>query len=89
MIARRVDRLESWQQLSSSQARSSVHVIVSLPWRGPANLATSTRQRTLHAGYGPTELVKLDGDENSISNEHLEKFIASFPIQHYPAGSAA
>lgn len=82
MIARRVGRLENQHRSNrSSASRPGLRVIVSLPWKGSANLATSTCQRTLHADYGLTELVKLDGDEDSISEEELEKFIATFRVE--------
>jgi len=79
-ILRRVGRLEDCQAISSGKPKPGVRLIVSLPWKGPANLATSTCLRYLRAGC-ITEVVELDGDEAAIREEELEKFIASFPVQ--------
>ncbi|MGA2715627.1 MAG: hypothetical protein ABSG41_21215 [Bryobacteraceae bacterium] len=80
-ILRRVGRLEDRFALDSSgKPRLGVRVIVGLPWKGAANLAKSTCRRLLRAG-GITDIVELDGDDASISEEELETFIASFPIR--------
>jgi hypothetical protein len=82
MIARRVGRLESRHQFNSGLAsRPRLRLIVSLPWKRPAELATSTCKRTLQPDYGLTELVRLDGGEDGITDAELEKFIASFPVE--------
>jgi hypothetical protein len=47
---------------------------------GTPNLATSTCQRRLTHG-ALTEVVNLDGDRSELSDEQLERFIESFPIQ--------
>jgi hypothetical protein len=47
---------------------------------GTLNLATSTCTRRLSNG-ALTELVNLVGDRSELSNEQLEWFIESFPIQ--------
>jgi len=80
-IVRRVGRLEDRYAINSSgKVKVALRILVSLPWKAPANLATSTCTRMLNAAGGVIETVKLDGDEASISEEELEKFIASFPI---------
>ncbi len=48
---------------------------------GSLNLATSTCTRTLWPSGGLMEVVQLDGSQDNLSNEDLERFIASFPIQ--------
>jgi hypothetical protein len=52
---------------------------------GDLNLVTSTCQRTLGNGV-LTEVVHLDGDRRELSNEQLEHFIESSPIQEGVAG---
>jgi hypothetical protein len=47
---------------------------------GTPNLATSTCIRRLSQG-ALTELVNLDGSRDEWSDEQLERFIESFPIQ--------
>jgi len=80
-IVRRVGRLEDRYAINSSgKPKVALRIFVSLPWKGPANLATSTYTRVLNDTGGLIETVKLDGDEDSIGEEELEKFIASFPI---------
>jgi hypothetical protein len=49
-----------------------------------ADLAASTCQRTLANGV-LTEVVHLDGDRSELSNEQLEHFIESCPIQEAAA----
>lgn len=81
-ILRRVGRLEDRFAINSSGTpRVGVRVIVSRPWGGPLNLAASTCRRTLNPGGAITEVVDLDGDGNDLSEEELEKFVASFPIE--------
>jgi hypothetical protein len=46
------------------------------------SLATSTCRRTLNPGGAVTEIVELDGRDEDIDDEELEKFIASFPISN-------
>jgi hypothetical protein len=47
---------------------------------GTPNLATSTCTRRLFQG-ALTEVVNLDGSRDEWSDEQLERFIESFPIQ--------
>jgi hypothetical protein len=81
-ILRRVGRLEDrYAAHLSDKPQVAVRLLISYPWKGALNLATSTCQRTLNAGGAVTEIVKLDGRDEDIGEEELEKFIASFPIQ--------
>jgi hypothetical protein len=84
-IVRRVGRLEDRYAINSSgKLRTGVRAIISFPWKGPLSLATSTCRRTLNPGGAVTEIVELDGRDEDIDDEELEKFIASFPI-HSPS----
>ena len=55
-----------------------------------ADLATSTCQRYLRDGIHGilTEIVQLDGGMDHLSDEDIEKFVASFPIKAAPITSA-
>jgi hypothetical protein len=80
---RRVGRLEDRFAINSSgKPRVGFRLIISLPWKGPLNLATSTCQRTLNPEGAITEIVDLDGDGGRLSEEELERFIAGFPIEN-------
>jgi hypothetical protein len=80
-IVRRLGRLEDRFAINSSgKLRVGVRAIISLPWKGPLNWATSTCQRTLTPGGAVTEIVELDGTDEGIDEEELERFIAGFPI---------
>jgi hypothetical protein len=48
---------------------------------GACALANSTCKRTLGANGSLTEIVELDGSGEHLTDEDLEKFIASFPIE--------
>jgi len=81
-ILRRVGRLEERFAINSSgDPKVALRILVSLPWKSPASLATSTCTRMLNTAGGVIETVKLDGDAASISEKELEKFIARFPIE--------
>jgi hypothetical protein len=45
------------------------------------NLAECRCTRTLNENGAVTEMVWLNGSSNDMSEEELEKFIASFPVQ--------
>ena len=77
-ILRRVGRLED-RHGAAGKPQKSLRLIVALPWKGPANLATSTCRRSLGSGL-LMELVELDGDDASLGEEELEQFVQSFPI---------
>jgi hypothetical protein len=80
-ILRRVGLLEErYETQLSGKPQNRLRLVVSLSWKGPASLATSTCQRYLRGGF-LTELVKLDGDDSAMSEEELERFIESFPIE--------
>jgi hypothetical protein len=51
---------------------------------GSANLATSTCERRLGRDGQLAEIIHLDGDGDDITDEQLEKWIASFPIESLP-----
>ena len=51
---------------------------------GPVDLTASTCTRTLRRGT-LLEIVELRGNGNGLSDEELESFIESFPIQHEAA----
>jgi hypothetical protein len=81
-ILRRVDRLEDqFQTQLSGKPKSSLRIIVARGESGAANLATSTCTRRLNNSGGLIEIVDLDGADSGISEEELENFIASFPIE--------
>jgi len=79
-ILRRVGKLEVRHALSG-KPRSQLRLLISLPWKGPANLATSTCKRSLNAAGGLIEVVDLDGGRDALSDDDLERFIDSFPVQ--------
>ena len=87
-IVRRVGRLEDrFQTQLSGKPKSNLRIIVTRAGSG-ANLATSTCTRRLNNTGGLIEIVDLDGDDSGISEEELEQFIASFPIDPWgPAGA--
>ena len=47
----------------------------------PLNLANSTCKRTLGANGLLTEIVDLDGSDQGLTDEDLEEFVASFPVE--------
>ena len=56
-ILRRVARLEDQFEIQlSGRPKTTLRLLVSLPWKGPANLATSTCMRMLNPGGGVTEV---------------------------------
>jgi hypothetical protein len=59
--------------------RQRLRVVVSAVYAEP-DLANSTCTRTLAKGV-LTEVVNLDGDRRELSDEQLERFVESFPIQ--------
>ncbi len=80
-IARRVGRLEDrFQTQLSGKPKSNLRIIVARGESGAANLATSTCTRRLNKAGGLIETIDLDGCDAGISEEEMEQFIASFPI---------
>jgi hypothetical protein len=45
------------------------------------SLETSTYRRTLSADGILTEVVRLDGNRGGPTDEEMEKFVESFPIE--------
>jgi hypothetical protein len=74
----RLDKLER-ALVPAKGPRQRLRVVVSAIYAAP-DLVNSTCTRTLAKGV-PTEVVHLDGDGNELSDEQLERFIESFPIQ--------
>ena len=72
--------LRSFGDISFNSER---RLVVSAVYATP-NLATSTCTRTL-ANRVLTEAVHLDGAREDLSDEQLENFIESFPIQEAAA----
>jgi hypothetical protein len=88
-IVRRVGRLEDrFQTQLSGKPKSSLRIIVTRAGSGAASLATSTCTRRLDNTGGLIETVDLDGDDSEISEEELEQFVASFPIDPRPHAGA-
>jgi hypothetical protein len=78
----RLDRLE--KTLAPAKGpRQRVRVVISGVC-APANLETSRCTRTLTNGL-LTEIVEFDGSCDDLSDEQLENFIESFPIQEEAA----
>ena len=50
----------------------------------PFDLATATCTRTLLADGQLMEIVNVNGSGHDLSDEELEKFIQSFPIESRP-----
>jgi hypothetical protein len=74
----RLNRLE--RVLVPSKARQKRLRLVICAMTKAADLATSTCYRSLANGV-LTELVQLDGDRSKLSEEQLQRFIESFPIE--------
>ncbi len=87
-ILGRVSRLEERYEAQLS-ADKPVRVFVTYAGKD-ADLATSTCQRYLRDGIHGilTEIVQLDGGMDHLSDEDIEKFVASFPIKAAPITSA-
>jgi hypothetical protein len=73
-------RLQSLERPRSGAVQKRL-LLVASGVCGPLNLATSTCTRTLWPTGALMEVVHLDGDQNGLSNEDLERFISGFPIQ--------
>jgi hypothetical protein len=77
-IRRRLGRLEyRFQTELSGKPKVSLRIPLSSPWKGPANLATSTCRRQLWAG-SITEFVEFDGDHAGISEENWRSSSRAF-----------
>jgi hypothetical protein len=78
----RLEKLE--KALVPSQGPRQLMRVVISGMCAPANLGTSRCKRTLRNGT-LTEIVELDGSCDDLSDEQLENFIESFPIQEEAA----
>jgi hypothetical protein len=72
----RIERLET-QRRSAEQ--DSLRIVVTAPW--PTDLTRATCNRTRCDNGSLTEVVFLNGSQDGISDEELERFIESFPIK--------
>jgi hypothetical protein len=72
----RLKALEQRRQASNQRMR-----IVASTSGMPLNLANSTCKRTLGANGLLTEIVDLDGSDQGVTDEDLERIIAGFPVE--------
>jgi hypothetical protein len=73
----RLTRLENALIPVQSQTKRWLVVV---PGVGPANLANATCTRTRTQGM-LAEVVLLDGSREGLTDEELDRFVQSFPIQ--------
>ena len=78
-MGHRVRRLEK-QFAVPTGPRERWRVVLSAVHRA-ANLANSRCTRTLNSFGLLTEIVELDGRRDSVTDEELERFIESFPVE--------
>ena len=81
-VVSRIRRLENQFRAASEpdfvrNARERLRIVVT-------GLDTSTCRRTLTASGSLTEVVELDGTREGLTDEQLEKFINSFPVERSP-----
>jgi hypothetical protein len=72
----RLKALEQRRRASNRRFR-----IVACTIGGPLNVATSTCTRRLSVNGCLSEIVMLDGSDEHLTDEDLERFILSFPIE--------
>ena len=77
-LERRIDRLE--QHTNNVKSTPVMRVVISACGR-PLNIAGSTCERRLGPGGSITEIVRLDGSRNGISEAELDEFVSRFPVQ--------
>ena len=77
-------RLKRLEQRREAATKQPFRLIIR-PVFGPTNLENSTCKRTLAPDGSLMEIVRLDGDGADLSDDELERFIASAPI-HMPSG---
>jgi len=88
-LVRRLRKLEAQLCFSSpDRPRETLRVVVSSVCT-PANLETSTCKRMLRGNGLLTEVVQLDGSDEWLSKEELDRFVTSFRVQILGSGSAA
>jgi hypothetical protein len=79
-VARLENRLTPQLQPDfASNPRGHLRLVVST--MSALNLATSTCVRRLTAKGFLTEVVRLDGFRGNLTDEELERFVESFPIE--------
>ena len=84
-VDRRIRRLEGqiWPAAQPDflrHPRQHIRVVVSALGR-ELNLEESTCQRSLDATGLLTEIVDLNGSGEGLSQEELDRFVASFPVK--------
>jgi hypothetical protein len=72
----RIERLETQRQ---SAEQDSFRIVVTAPW--PTDLTRARCNRTRCDNGSLSEIVYLNGSREGISDQDLERFIESFPIQ--------
>ena len=73
-------RLQKLERQHSQVERGRLRVIVSRVGKR-FDLATATCTRTLMPDGGLMEIVNVNGSGHELSDEELERFIQSFPIE--------
>jgi hypothetical protein len=73
-------RLQKLERQRSQVERGRFRIVVSHAGR-PFDLATATCTRTLMPDGGLMEIVNVNGSGHDLSDEELERFIQSFPIE--------
>jgi len=73
-------RLQKLERHRSQVERGRLRVVVSRAGK-PFSLATATCTRTLMPDGGLMEIVNVNGSGDDLSDEELERFIQSFPIE--------
>jgi len=77
-LERRLERLEKLTH--AAESTPGMRVVISACGK-PLNLAGSTCERRLGPDGAITEIVRLDGSRDHITNEELDRFVAGFPVQ--------
>jgi len=73
-------RLQKLERHRSQIERGRFRIVVSHAGK-PFDLATATCTRTLMPDGGLMEIVNVNGSGHDLSDEELERFIQSFPIE--------
>jgi len=73
-------RLEKLERHRRQVERGRLRVVVSRAGK-PFDIATATCTRTLMADGGLIEIVNVNGSGDDLSDEELERFIQSHPIE--------
>jgi hypothetical protein len=80
-MIRRLRRLEALCAITADgQPRETLRVVVRCVC-GPPRLETSKCTRTLGRNGLLTEVVELDGGREGLTDEDLDRFIRSFPVE--------